>query len=161
MKFKTQNSVFLKERVKIKNFWSINENKTQVFDNERLNNPVIVEKPTDDHKPFHPVSFAELIKRIAANNDSNIIKVPVFPKLEFGKHVEMVCVDPEFKLLPKEVNPKKIKNAKKKGGRLQKNYSCCLPKINGHSKSKNKNLRSKSFLKKFWYGPNKLKIEKF
>lgn len=93
----------------------------------------------------------KVIKKIVNNNE--MIKIPVFPKLQFGKHIEMAKIEPEYFLLPKhaEEDVERIKQLKREGGRIPLNFSCVVPKKK--YKGKKKIEKVKIFYKKFWFGP--------
>jgi hypothetical protein len=67
-------------------------------------------------------AFANKIQEIV-NDESNYVKIPVFPKFPFGKHRDMIGSIPRFELIPKEsINSyESIRNFKLEGGRIKRN----------------------------------------
>ena len=93
----------------------------------------------------------------------NTLKIPAFPLCQFGQHIEMLNMVPEFCELPEEIenDKERIKKIKKDAGRVQKSYSMFLPILKSKSKIKMKEEKPKNiidpkiYFKRFWYGPGK------
>jgi hypothetical protein len=92
------------------------------------------------------IPFSKIIQKIAKNTEITVLKVPVFPKYEFGKHIEMANIVPEFRLISTESQDdhELINKMKIEGGRLKKNLSFNLPKI---YKPKRKKVIKTGFIK--------------
>ncbi|OMJ77793.1 hypothetical protein SteCoe_22543 [Stentor coeruleus] len=100
--------------------------------------------------------FTARIKNLIIDEDMNYARIPLLPKYPFGKHIEMLSKEPEFKILPKEVltNTETIKNLKIESGRIKRTIttSPSIPIIKKKKKS-NKHLKILALAKSNSYLP--------
>lgn len=92
--------------------------------------------------------FTARIKNLILEEDMNYARIPLSPKYPFGKHIEMLSKEPEFKILPKEVltNTESINNLKIESGRIKRTITTS-PSIPIIKKKKNKRLRFLALVK--------------
>ena len=106
----------------------------------------------------YSLALAHMVQKPRASFEQSTVKIPIFPMMEFGKHVEMTNINPEFHLIPKyqESDIDVINKIKRGAGRLIGNHSYCLPKIKIKAKKHNSTFEmKKTYFKKFWYAPDK------
>lgn len=67
-------------------------------------------------------SFTSKLNKLLHDEEFNCLKIPVFPRLPFGKHKDMIGNEPKFEILPKDtlINSESIKNLKLESGRIRK-----------------------------------------
>ncbi|OMJ80526.1 hypothetical protein SteCoe_19223 [Stentor coeruleus] len=66
--------------------------------------------------------FTSRIKNYLLDEDLNYAKIPLLPKFPFGKHVDMLDKEPEFKVVPKEIltNSESVNSIKFESGRMKR-----------------------------------------
>lgn len=128
-----------------------------------------IEKPVECKTPLSPEPikrrsllaiplghFTSRIKNYLLDEDLNFVKIPLLPKFPFGKHIDMLDKEPEFKVMPKEIltNSESVNSIKIESGRMKRTITTSPPQFKKKKKHKHEafweNLKNDPYyLKRF------------